>query len=785
MRKTFYAALTALMLTMPTNCLATKLLGVKVIDKDYLMLHFRDGEVHYRDNGTGPSAYLGHSFAEGDDTLLVFGEKLKTAEAQKANLWFISSPDDKTFTKAQPLAVWRKSKPMNFDHTLTSELDHWLFIHMPQSMKQGCTYKIAIPTGIGTDTTEASIHFDIWNNQSEAVHVNIIGYSPNETTHAADLYQWLGDGGQRDYKSLEGKSVWLYHVGTKKKQKVGTIRFWQPATAANKEAGGKSLIGTDVWNIDFRANKPGCYRLVVEDVGCSMDFEISNDIYYEPYRYSVRGYYYMRLGEPINTDKVFPAPRQPQFIPETDPKGFTVYKTDFHPWSKGWRELRTDVWDEPHFKQLKQSIFWQHRLPGNPVNTEVKGGHSDAFDWDRHLAHVSNIYDMLLPYILSGGRLNDDALGIRESGNGIPDLIDEARNEVDFFLSIRDGEAYSQGVTNPCADWSVMFQAGCTTMAAWANAANCAIIAEAFRLNGNDTLRQYYTNEAIKAFRFASRQDNQQLDDLQDVGSMQMRGRDFRQQAAAFLYNLTGDEQWEKIFADESMIKDTRSMLFSKGKHGFFGVGVMHEESKQLVPFCQYWAAAAYLTCPHTRHYGELYQNLKASIKGQAEAYNYGHMPQRPSRRSANDDRWQTSQNLQLVMLAHYIANKTERKQLEHAMYTEASWALGRNPGNIVEMTGLGQRHITDVYTTGRNDGAPGTHPGQTPFNGTETWSPGHNGGDARVILAYCYPDWNNGGWPRQESYFNQRYFWVNGEFTPRETMRGKMALLAYLYAIR
>ena len=785
MKKTLYASLAAIMLAMPANCLATKFLGVKVIDKDYLMLHFRDGEVHYRDNGTGPSAYLGHSFAEGDDTLLVFGERLKAAQAQNAGLWKISSPDDKTFATAQPLAVWRKSKPMNTDNTLTSELDHWLFLQMPKAMKQGCTYKVAIPAGIGSDKTEATIRFDVWNNQSEAVHINIIGYSPLETIHAADLYQWLGDGGQRNYKQLEGKGVWLYNVKTKKKQKVGTVKFWQPASAAAKEAGGKSLIGTDVWNIDFSANKPGCYRLVVEDVGCSMDFEVKNDIYYEPYRYSVRGYYYMRLGEPIDTAKVFPAPRQPQFIPETDPKGFTVYKTDFHPWSPGWRELRTDVWDEPHFKQLKQSIFWQHRLPGNPVNTEVKGGHSDAFDWDRHLAHVSNIYDMLLPYILSGGRLNEDQLGIRESGNGIPDLIDEARNEVDFFLSIRDGEAYSQGVTNPCADWSVMFQAGCTTMAAWANAANCAILGEAFRLNGNDSLRQYYTTEAIKAFSFASKQDNQQLDDLQDVGSMQMRGRDFRQMAAAFLYNLTDDEKWEKIFADESMIKSPNSQVFSKGKHGFFGVGVMHEESKQLVPFCQYWAAAAYLTCPHTRHYGELYQNLKASIKGQAEAYNYGHMPQRPSRRSANDDRWQTSQNLQLVMLAHYIANKAERKQLEHAMYTEASWALGRNPGNIVEMTGLGQRHITDVYTTGRNDGAPGTHPGQTPFNGTETWSPGHNGGDARVILAYCYPDWNNGGWPRQESYFNQRYFWVNGEFTPRETMRGKMALLAYLYAIR
>ena len=115
-------------------------------------------------------------------------------------------------------------------------------------------------------------------------------------------------------------------------------------------------------------------------------------------------------------------------------------------------------------------------------------------------------------------------------------------------------------------------------------------------------------------------------------------------------------------------------------------------------------------------------------------------MAQRPSRRSANDSRWQVSQNLQLVMLAHYIADTNARKkELEHVMYTEASWALGRNPGNIVEMTGLGERHITDCYSTGRNDGEPETHPGQTPFNGTETWSPGHNGGDARVFQSTLF----------------------------------------------
>jgi len=782
--KLFKTVIVIVLLMTTAPAAATKVIGLKVIDKNYLMVQFRDGEVHYRDDGTGPSAYLGHSFSEGDDTLLVFGERLKTGRAQQSSLWRISSSDDKAFGTVRPQHVWRKSKPMNTDHTLTSELDHWLFLQLPKAMKQGCNYTVTIPKGIGADETSLSVCFDIWNTQSEAVHVNIIGYVPSEQTHAADLYQWLGDGGQRDYRSFEGRQVYLYNVTTQEKQSAGVVKFWKHAADAEHEAGKKALIGTDVWNIDFSSTAPGRYRLVVEDVGCSMDFDISPNVYYQPYRYSVRGYYYMRLGEPKDPEHVWPIPRQPQFIPDEDPKELTVYKTDLTPWDKEWRDLHTDVWDEPHFKKPEASIFWKHRLPGNPVNTIVRGGHSDAFDWDRHLAHVSNIYDILLPYILTGGRLVDDNLGIRESGNGIPDLIDEARNEVDFFLSIRDGEAYSQGVTNPSSDWTVMYQAGCTTMAAWANAANCAVLAEAFRLQHNDSLRQYYTRESITAFRFASKQEKQQLDDLQDVGSMQMRGRDFRQLAAAFLYNLTGDQEWESVFAEESMVKTHNSPLFSRGRQGYFGPNVTNQFGAREVPYCQLWAAAAYLTCPHPRHHATLYDNLRASINAQAESYNISHMAERPSRRSANDSRWQVSQNLQLVMMAHFMADDARKRELEHVMFTEAGWAMGRNPSNVVEMTGLGERHITDCYTTGRNDGAPEVHPGQTPFNGTETWSPGHNGGDAQVILKYCYPAWADGGWPRQESWFNQRYFWVNGEFTPRETMRGKMALLGYLNVI-
>ena len=761
MRARNLTLLVALLLALPLQ--AAKFIGIKVLDKDYIVLQFRDGEVRYRDTGKGRSAFLGHTFIDGDDTLKTFLPRFNTATS--AVEWFISSQDDKHHNKV--IAIYRKSKPMNTDHTLTSELDHWVFLKLESPMKQGCTYTVSIPSRSGSDKASAEIKYDIWNSQSESIHVNILGYSTQEKTKSADLYYWLGDGGPRDYKSFEGKKVWLYNVKSGSKQQVGKVKFWKKASDCTKEAGSKNLTGSDVWNLDFSTAAQGTYRLVVDGVGCSMDFVIKPDLYLEPYKYSVLGYYYMRLGEPVQNGLT---PRQPMFLPEENPNGFTVYKTDLHPWHPDWRKLRGDVWDEPHFKNLRQSAFWKHRLPGNPVNTEVRGGHSDAMDWDRHLAHVSNIYDMLLPYILSGGRLSEDNLGIRESGNGIPDLIDEARNEVDFFLSIRDGEAYSQGVTNPDRNWSVMFQAGCTTMAAWANAANCAIIGYAFRLAGNNELENYYKDEAVKAFNFASKQENQQLDDMQGIGLEAMRGRDFKQMAAAFLYNLTGDTQWEDIAEEESVIKgaeDDRILLRGRSGH------------------CQIWGVAAYLTCPWDRHFPVLYNNMVKALTKEVKEDHLSPSLERPSRRAADDARWMTSENLQRAIMLHYCTkDKALKQQLETAMYTEASWCLGRNPGNIVEMTGLGQRHITDCYSTGRNDGLPGTHPGQTPFNGTETWSQG-DGGDARIILRYCYPDWWSGGWPRQESYFNQRYFWVNGEFTPRETMRGKLALVAYLYGIR
>lgn len=748
------------------NVFAARLMEVRPIDKDYLMVYVKDGEVIYRDDGTGQSAYVGHDFSDGDDKLLAYGEELDVKAAADKENWKITSYDDARYQNAElcPVAVHRKSKVNNTDHNWNYKLDHWLFLKMPKSMKQGSRYTLRLAPTLKTDVKEIDFTFDVFTTVSEAIHMNLIGYTPSSPVKAADLYLWLGDGGARDYRSFEGNTVWLVNVGNGKREKVVKVTLWKKSAT---EAHGRNLTGSSVWNADFNAfRKPGTYRLVIDGIGCSPDFQIRPDIFFEPYKYSVRGYYYMRVGE--DRMDLTPVPRRPLFIPGKDPEGFTVYITDLDPFDPLWRTHRGDTWDECHFKPARESMFWKRRLPGNPTNPNAFGGHSDALDWDRHLAHVSNIYDLLLPYFLSKGALNEDNLDIAESGNGIPDLIDEARNEVDMWLRLRHQGGYAHGLTNPSKEKTVMFQAGNTTMAAWANAANCAMIADCFRISGHRDLMAFYRDEAMKAYRYAGKQANLQLDDKQDIGDAKMRGRDFQMMAAAFLYNVTGEKAWEDVMAEESVVKNGRTKI---------------ENGREWV---QTWGTAAYLFTNRERHYPKLYKNMKASIRHHAFDNNVKYMEIRPSRRSSNNNYWQTPHNLHMVLLAHAISeNAKERTTLERSMILEVDWGLGRNPSNVVEMTGLGSRHIVNCYTSGRNDGTPGVHPGQTPYNNLGVWGRTHNGGNPEWFTERCYPDWKKGGWPHQEAHFNCRYSWANAEFTPRQTMRGKMALYGYLYMCR
>ncbi|MBN1480804.1 hypothetical protein JXA70_11065 [candidate division KSB1 bacterium] len=364
-----------------------------------------------------------------------------------------------------------------------------------------------------------------------------------------------------------------------------------------------------------------------------------------------------------------PVPRRPLWIQDQYPSTCKIHITDMHPYHAEWKTFSSgSQWDT--------AADWKPFVKaGQPTNSRAIGGHSDALDWDRHLAHVSNIYDMLLAYILTDGVLSDDDCRIAESGNGIPDILDEARNEVDLWLNLRYGKGYSHGLTNPSKE-NILYQADNTPIAAWANALNSAMLAYAFDIAGLENLSKTCLDSAVVAYTYANTLPDPMLDTRQHLGHM-----------------------------------------------------------KSLI----------------------IYQ----ARKKEADFEN-----SRPSRRGyANDGStawFQTVQDMPRTLIAHAITDDpVEKAELLDALVLEADWGLRRNPINTIQMTTAttslaSKRSIENCYTSGRDDGTPGLHPGHTPYLNAESWGGDMAGNNPKKVFEKFYPEISY--WPHASKYINSRY---------------------------
>lgn len=750
------------------NLFATKLVEVKVVDKDNIMLFFKDGDVTFTENTTATYAYSNNGSDANDNQLVTYGTALATANVATVSNWIIKSTDDANFgtTGISPSNVYRKSKLTGMsqeawnsgtnDYNYDWAYEHTIFLKLSKSMVQGKTYTIQINASLNSDVTTKTFLYDINTCKSEAIKVNLVGYSSASSIKAADVYMWMGDGGARDYSAFVGNDVNIYNVSTGVSTKVGTLALWKAQAAEFSD--GHQFIRSSVWKADFTGfNTPGTYRIVVVGIGCSEDFVISADAYYQPFKISTIGFAYMRVG--LAKTSMNPVPLQPQWIPGVAPTDCKVSITTMQPYHANWASLGGgDKWD------LKQE-WAAYKKAGNPTNPNAYGGHRDAMDWDRHLGHVSIIYDMLLPYLLTNGAISDDNLGIPESGNGIPDVIDEAKYEVDYWLRLRDGKGYSHGVNNPDATTHEFFQAGNTAVAAWANAVNAAMLANCYMIGGKTTLMAQYRDSAIAAYSYANSLADQQLTLTVPIGSGDITGKDLKLTAAAFLYNVTGTTSYENDINSLSSCTSTSSTIKNNTQN-------------------QLYAVAAYLFTKRTINYPTLYSNMKASIIAEAKTMEANYTTTRPSRRASdNTTGWfQTEMGLQRTIIAHAISPAgTDKTLFENAMILEADWTLGRNPANMIQMTTATtalatKKSVPNAYTSGWSDGTNGVHPGHTPYINVADWG-GLIMGNPSWMTNKNYPTTN---WPLADEYYNTRYVYAANEFTPQQTMRCKQALYGY-----
>jgi endoglucanase len=165
-------------------------------------------------------------------------------------------------------------------------------------------------------------------------------------------------------------------------------------------AGPDSLTGDTVQAADFsRLRRAGKYFLEIPGVGKSWDFVVGKNAYQHTYYLAMRGFYGQRCGTAVDLGPEFPGYSHPA----------CHLHGEFHP-SSGQSGPRDNI-----------------------------GGWHDAGDYGRYMVNSGIATGTLLrAWELYGRKLRRIPLHIPESGNGTPDILNEARWNLEWMLQMQD-----------------------------------------------------------------------------------------------------------------------------------------------------------------------------------------------------------------------------------------------------------------------------------------------------------------------------------------------------------
>ncbi|MFT3783213.1 MAG: glycoside hydrolase family 9 protein [Nibricoccus sp.] len=178
-------------------------------------------------------------------------------------------------------------------------------------------------------------------------------------------------------------------------------------TAAQPIKTDKEDTDEQVQIVDFSEFRtPGQYRLQVEGVGSSAPFTIAADVWNTPYEAAARAMYLWRCGTAVET-----------------------------------------TWNGTKFSHAPCHLddAWMDYAEGEHKKVPSLGGWHDAGDYNKYVVNAGVTIGMMLKaWEQFPKQVATDNLGIPESGNGVPDLLDEIRWELDWLFTMQadDGRVY-------------------------------------------------------------------------------------------------------------------------------------------------------------------------------------------------------------------------------------------------------------------------------------------------------------------------------------------------------
>ncbi|MEO1391949.1 MAG: glycoside hydrolase family 9 protein [Cyanobacteria bacterium J06634_5] len=595
-----------------------------------------------------------------------------------------------------PTNVYIKSKPSESARVGVTEdsrvefskydfaMEHTVYLELPDAMTIGESYQLDFK---GDELEDITFDYKPESVRSEAVHISYNGFQPTDPAKVAFLSTWMGpDGKGVSYK--EGQKFWLTDD---KGNKVfeGEIELSRGKNEAEDFiSGGKNYNGTDVYLADFSEfTKKGTYKVVVDEVGTSYDFEIGDNNWERAFQVHMEGLYTQRSGIKKTRDfSDYTAPRS--FHPDD---GVKVYQSNA-------QVINTRT-------GLAQGVDMFPQLNGQLTDEIVEnayGGWMDAGDWDRSTQHL----DVSRKLLEVAGMFPEYFVGVNltipESGNQIADVVDEALWGVDFFKRLQTEEGGVRGgiesASHPQdmeASWQESLKVIAYAPDIWTSYQYAGVAARAAHVikDIDPTRAQGYIESALKAIAWAEKENNANPNQYKNLSKF-WQIADERNLAAAELYRATGDEQWHDMFLESTVFTKAGEKAFrssASAKYDHRDAAFVYATTEQPVDKAvQDNAKAAVLRVGDD----ELAAINKAGFKwnkNQSVSIGWG----------AHDGFAQRTE----VLRSHFLSGN--EKYLKGALLA-SQFIAGANPDNVSYTTGIGPRqpdstHHVDSYVRGQD----------------------------------------------------------------------------------
>ncbi|MEM7573089.1 MAG: glycoside hydrolase family 9 protein [Bacteroidota bacterium] len=765
-----------------STAVAADFVRIHMIHDQLLLIQFDDGRINY--HGAGQT---------GDEDVLIVDPLNVTAAGNGLN-YAISSNGDPAYASPQrPVAVYRKSKPTDFARYCQGWAplpfydnafgcvneggdrvqEHWLYLALPAPLQQGPTYTIELDELLNAGMTSMGFIFDDKADNSEAIHVNQLGYSTAAPSKYAYVHHWAGDAGGVDFSEQLGNTFGLIDQISGAIVFTGELAFRAGATTVETfqdnpaATPNQNFIGAAVYECDFSAfNVPGTYRLYVEGIGASFPFEIGCSSLRPAYTAIMKAIYKQRSGIELTTpytDRPRPAPHNPILTP-----GFSqrlIYTT-------------TTVCEVSNADAAEvDKPLWEAGAQG--VLTDSWGWYQDAGDWDAYHLHLEVPTKLLLSYQTFPENFGAEDLNLPESTNGLPDMLDEARWLLRFYYRLKT-ETEANGWTtggvpggrifgdlwggdlvdgigrgswqDTTRNWYVSGEDVWLSYTYAALAAHFAYLLQTTNLVEPEGID--WTSEAISAWNWAEARYDPTVD------CFYLDQAEARNYAAATLYGLTQTASYATAFA--ATFADMS-----------VGSGDQLREN-------QAYGSYFYLQLPTELQDQSLRTQLLDQIEGRADFVLLDNVDLRASR-------WGGDHFFPMLIgnattpyvfegLMAYGIVRDENPQLAtdylQTLYQTADYFLGGNALNMCWITGMGDRSpaqmliLDDWY-----DGVGTISAGYVPYGPWRNESFFTNFGPWTHMWANSsvYPGIDS--WPGHERWFNTRYGVLNAEFTIHQNL--------------